>query len=358
MQVFPSTSVRTSASARRKHIFFGIKILISVLVLAVLVRKISFHELSTAFIAAEKHFIVMAAALLALNLFLQTQKWRQLIRLEKPRVSRGEVMSSLLAGLTLGFITPGRLGELGRGFFIKDVSWQSVLGLTVIDKLVSLIVIYFAGLIGLSYFLQTHLHFYVWLPAVLTGIALILLVLFFLMRPDILRSLLQRFEVIWSNRSKAREFAACVSKMTATLTLKVLCLGILQYLTFILQFYLLIIAFAPLSLWQGFMAISAIMLVKTVLPIAIGDLGIRESAAIFFCGLFNVASSAALDASLLLFIINILLPSLAGLVIILIHRYNGMERIKVGRVGAGARLGVREEQKAGKSRKTDMQKRG
>jgi len=327
MQVLSSTSVLT-ASTRRKHIFFGIKILISVLVLAVLIRKISFLELSNALMAADRRLILIATSLLALNLFLQAQKWRQLLRLEKPDVGYGGVLSSLLAGLTLGFITPGRLGELGRGFFIKDASWQSILGLTVIDKLVSLIVIYFAGLIGLSYFLQTSLHFYVWLPAVLTGIALILLILFFLLRPDLLRSLLQRIESIWSHRSKSREFIASASKMTPSLTLKVLCLGILQYLTFLLQFYLLLIAFVALSPLQGFLAISAIMLVKTVLPIAIGDLGIRESAAIFFCGLFNVPPSAALDASLLLFIINILLPSLAGLTVILINQHNGMDIIK------------------------------
>ncbi len=325
MQVFSSPSVLTS-STRRKQLLFGIKTLIAVLVLAVLVRKISFQELSNAIMAADKSLIVVAATLLGLNVSLQAQKWRQLLRLEKPDVGYGEVLSSLLAGLTLGFITPGRLGELGRGFFIKNVSWQNVLGLTVIDKVVSLIVIYLAGLIGLSYFLHTSLHFFVWLPAVLTGIVLILTILFFLLRPDMLRALLLRFEVVWSLRSRTREFVASLNRLTPAITVKVLCWGILQYLTFALQFYLLIAAFASLSLWQGFVAISAIMLVKTVLPIAIGDLGIRESAAIFFCGIFAVPQSAALDASLLLFIINILLPSLAGLVVILIDRYNGVGR--------------------------------
>lgn len=283
------------------------------------------QEIKLAFAAAEAKFICLTSALLILNLYLQFKKWQLLVRLEK-NVSAGQILSSLLAGFTLGFITPGRVGEFGRGFFIKDCSWQSILGLTIIDKLVSLIVMYFAGLVGLSYFLQLHLHYYVWVPAVLTGILLIMIVLFFLLRPEMLHSVLRRFASLGAPHAKFRQFASCMDRLTALLTLKVLSLAIFHFITFTLQFYLLVRAFSPLSPWQGFVAISSIMIVKTILPVSIGDLGVRESAAIYFLGYFNVPSVAALNASLSIFLINVFIPSMAGLVIILIDRFNGIGR--------------------------------
>ena len=70
----------------------------------------------------------------------------------------------------------------------------------------------------------------------------------------------------------------------------------------------------------AFLAISATMLVKSLLPISIGDLGIRESAAIFFLGKIGVHESTAFNASILLFLINLLIPSLVGLVLVLKYR--------------------------------------
>lgn len=62
------------------------------------------------------------------------------------------------------------------------------------------------------------------------------------------------------------------------------------------------------------------MLVKSMLPISIGDLGIRESAAVFFLGKIGLAESTAFNASILLFLINLVIPSMIGLVLVLKYR--------------------------------------
>jgi uncharacterized membrane protein YbhN (UPF0104 family) len=56
------------------------------------------------------------------------------------------------------------------------------------------------------------------------------------------------------------------------------------------------------------------MFTKSILsPITFGELGIREGAAIFFLTQMGELSSTALNASLALFFINIIIPSLIGL---------------------------------------------
>jgi len=98
---------------------------------------------------------------------------------------------------------------------------------------------------------------------------------------------------------------------------------VIFFLTFSMQLYLLVSAFEPVSPIHAFAASSSAMFVKTLLPISLGDLGIRESAVVYFFGLFHVERASAFNASFILFSINILMPSLLGLVILLRNRLNG-----------------------------------
>jgi len=67
-------------------------------------------------------------------------------------------------------------------------------------------------------------------------------------------------------------------------------------------------------LWAG----NLIMFVKTVIPpISLGELGIREGASVFFLTKFGELPSVAFNASIFLFLINILLPALVGLILML-----------------------------------------
>ena len=80
----------------------------------------------------------------------------------------------------------------------------------------------------------------------------------------------------------------------------------------ILQMFCLINGFSKISLVHAFIGTSAMMFVKSLLPISIGDLGIREAGSIYFFSTYGISQAAALNASLLLFLINIFIPSILG----------------------------------------------
>jgi uncharacterized membrane protein YbhN (UPF0104 family) len=80
----------------------------------------------------------------------------------------------------------------------------------------------------------------------------------------------------------------------------------------ILQMFCLINSFSQISLIHAFIGTSAMMFVKSLLPISISDLGIREAGSIFFFSTYGISQAAALNASLLLFFINIFIPSILG----------------------------------------------
>jgi uncharacterized membrane protein YbhN (UPF0104 family) len=57
---------------------------------------------------------------------------------------------------------------------------------------------------------------------------------------------------------------------------------------------------------------------KTLIPsITLGEIGIREGAAIYFFGLFGCNEAVAFNSSMLLFILNLLLPSIIGMYFLL-----------------------------------------
>ncbi|MDX1439275.1 MAG: hypothetical protein R3284_05170, partial [Rubricoccaceae bacterium] len=92
----------------------------------------------------------------------------------------------------------------------------------------------------------------------------------------------------------------------------------LRYLIFSTQFVVLVHAFAPDAGWLiTYTGVVLVFFAKSAIPsITLGDLGIRESAAVFFLGSLGIFEAAAFDASLAIFGINILLPALSGLLLL------------------------------------------
>ena len=60
------------------------------------------------------------------------------------------------------------------------------------------------------------------------------------------------------------------------------------------------------------------MFAKTIIPpVSFGELGIREGASVYFLKQVGVSAAAGFNAAIFLFIINVLLPALTGLIFLL-----------------------------------------
>ena len=114
---------------------------------------------------------------------------------------------------------------------------------------------------------------------------------------------------------RLRRILAVLDRFTPRDATELLILSALRYLLFSTQFVLLVRAFAPgADLFVAYAGVALVFFAKSAIPaITLGDLGIRESAAVFFLGAFGIAEAAAFNASLGLFAVNLLLPALVGL---------------------------------------------
>jgi len=284
------------------------------------VRKIEPENLKSAFLQARGDYIFLALVLVVPNVFVQFLKWRFVLRLAKPAVSNYEALSSLLAGFALGFVTPGRIGEFGRAWFISDCSKAEIVGLTMIDKLFSTLLVFWLGSLGLFVLFRNTSRFGgAWLGLVFLAFFTVLLTCCF---PGLLPHLLLKLKKMIPRPDPIERLAAGLKNFQPKQAFQLLGLTILFYLIITTQYVLLLQAFESVHWMPAYWAVFAIFIAKTLLPVSLGDLGIRESAAVFFAGMIGLRDATAFNASILIFLINLAIPSLTGFFLLLTPKMN------------------------------------
>ncbi len=304
---------------RKTAVLAAAKAATAALIVLFLVRKIQADRLVAALSCADTGRLLLGALLLLPNLYLQYVKWALLVRHECPRVPAGTIFYSLLVGSALGLVTPGRIGDLGRSAWVPQCDWARLTGRLLIDKVITLTILYVFGLAGFAVLFEMT-------PLVLAftlfaAAAVIAAGLFLIVCPRPLRRRLERRGTGVSVRLlKGAETA------TPSMLRKLVLYSVLHFFTYCSQFVLFVAAAAPLRLPLAYPAAAAVMFAKSLLPISFGDLGVRESAAVFFFGKAGATAEAAFDGSFLLFCVNVLAPAVIGLVLFLIKRRNGRDR--------------------------------
>ena len=300
---------------------------LSIALLAAIIHQIDARPISDALSSANPWFLLAALLLLVPNITLQHAKWRLLLRGGAPMVQPGDVRASLFGGFTLGMLTPARIGEFGgRAVLCRGAGKGLLVSLTAVDKAGTMLVTVVVGLFTLVHF-SSRSDVLPTLPIVISGLLILTVLLGFLALLTHRTSTAPRRFLEAKNGRVARHLLQLMDTMAAMspASLRMFLLySVLFYLTFVLQFMLLLSAFVPMHPLDAFSGIATIMLVKTVIPpVTIGELGIREGASVFILSVYGVVSAVAFSASLLLFSINILLPAIAGLWFLLRRRAAG-----------------------------------
>jgi len=219
----------------KRRVVFLIKFAITFLVMMMLIKKIEINNIYTSLQTANHIFIALGFALMIPNIFVQYLKWHFVLSLVKPEVSRKESLYSLLVGFTFGFITPGRLGEFGRAFFVKDCHWMRVIGISFIDKFFSLAIVAFAGATGLLLILGKQLHFFALLPILVFTIIALLMLRYLLVHPELFRGFLYNLNIMLPFREKIKQLISSFDNFHRDQALRLLGLSIIFYSIVITQ---------------------------------------------------------------------------------------------------------------------------
>ncbi|MBC7448278.1 MAG: flippase-like domain-containing protein [Hymenobacteraceae bacterium] len=265
-----------------------------------------------------------AVMLVPLNWGLEARKWQALARRVEP-LGFGAAGRAVLLGLTLGFSTPNRVGDYAaRVLLLRSRRRLDALGSVFLGRFAQLVVTAGAGSVGAGYFLISH-HLRGF-PLVQAGAAVglvavnvaLLTALFFGGRVAAALALVpsaRRWPVVgrWTRAAailgaySGRELAAVLGWSAA------------RYVVFASQFGLLLAAFGVRTgVGEGALAVTGTFLLKSLVPSlsALTDIGARELSAVHFFGLLGQPALPVLSASLCLWLLNIALPSAAGLVLV------------------------------------------
>ncbi len=295
---------------------YWVKLITGILIVAFLYREVNRREsIIQALQNTDLVNVLICLLLLIPNIFLAYLKWRYLLKHRYPDTPSREVFGSLMFGYTLGLVTPGRLGELGRGLFFQGKDRLVITGLNVLDKAANQVVVFTLGGTALALMIAQKQLFHLTFPAALLGAGAVLIALFWLilLNPGRVRRLLAGFRKRLRPESKLGVMLSAYDHLTRKDTLIVLLLTGLWFLVILFQYHVLVRAFTDVSFLQSWQAVSATLFVKTLLPLTFGDLGIRESVSVYFYSQFAVSQAAVFNASLLIFLINFLLPALSGI---------------------------------------------
>ncbi len=265
------------------------KIAISILFLIFLFFIIKPQQILGALRDADMLWVLFALLLLPLNLFLQSIRWKFLVTLSKEKVSNKEIITSILYSFSYSIFTPGRIGEIGRAFHITNSKKDEMVVLAFYEKFFAFCSLLLLGLISLSFY-QSFYY--------LIAVVVVLLLMFF-------------SKHIAQHLPYFKKFTTILQKVHIT---KILLISLLFVFVYIFQFYLILNAFKPVNIFSSFFFISIVMLVNAV-PITFSGLGLRELASVYFFKHLFISPGQAASASLLLFAINILIPTLCGFIL-------------------------------------------
>jgi len=262
--------------------------------------------------------VILVVVMMFLNWFLEALKWRFLIaKIEKISIRRS--VRAIFSGITVSAFTPNRVGEYGgRVFCLEKADRIQAVLITVIGSMAQLLTTIIFGSIGLLYLPSYKSDFSIFFDNVSFAFPVFVFILIVL---NVLLLLLflnaSVFSKVLSNISflkKIQKYSSVFSFYSSDDLLKVLGYSVARYAVFTTQFFILLQMFeVQIAYADAIVLIMAMLFVISVIPtIAITEIGVRGSVAIFLFGLVSANTVGILSATFVMWIINLLLPALIG----------------------------------------------
>jgi uncharacterized membrane protein YbhN (UPF0104 family) len=272
-------------------------------------------EFSKIFIPNNWFKFLTVFCLIFINWSCEARKW-QILTYKFEKITFIDAYKSVLVGLTLGFITPANLGDFaGRILHLSKANRSEGIGTILLGNGIQF---YVTLIFGILSYIIIWTEKYLFLDKIIFGILIFcfFLGIIFFFKRDKIQPILNGFEWIKPYKIYLKALTEFENKTFG----KVLFWTVLRFMTYSLQFVIMLQIFQVNVEFIDLWAISCLVLLfKTLIPQInfLSDLGIREISALHFLSKFSANNSSVITATFALWIINILLPVLLGSVLFL-----------------------------------------
>jgi Lysylphosphatidylglycerol synthase TM region len=266
--------------------------------------------------------IGLVLLLTPLNWAFEALKWKTLAQKLTP-ISFLKAFEGVLTGLTLGFFLPNNVGDAaGRLWLLPAARRSEGVGAALLANGLQFYGSLLFGTLAWAYLLHEQPHLRVFYNYVL--LALLILTLVFGVW------LLARRHIAEPYFLKKRWLKWLLPYVRVIGTYHIAELrtafgwALGRYAIFTLQFALLLHVFGvQLPFFSMMTGIFLVFFAKTLVPALnfLGDLGIREAASLYFFSFYEVVPARLVATTLSLWLVNILVPVLIGVILVIKRRW-------------------------------------
>lgn len=274
----------------KKRLLFILKYLIGFFLLGWILWRVDRQQMLQTLASLRIQTLVLVAFIVTANLSAQFYRWKFLIESHSRHFEYKDLIPSFFAGFAFRMMIPGGHAEITKVFLLPGQKRGKVVAF------------------GIEKFFQTYIKFLFVLIAFPVFYPQYRLVLWALAGSGTLAYFF--LPALWGHRfmERFREKELHYPRIfIQTLFYSLLIFGLL-----ILQYYLLLNDVQSISLKDTAVAIS-IVWGAGLLPISVSGMGVRENLAVFFLAPFGIPAYTAVGISLLVFVLNNVLPALTGL---------------------------------------------
>lgn len=298
------------ATKNTKNLFLFIKILLAIAVGFLCYDQFQKLDFSKEIELSDFSMVsfVLMLGLMPLNYFFEWKKWKAILKIVETPQNNTTDFQAFLAGIITGMLTPNMQGNfLGRMYYYPRRFRAPLILATLWTNLAQFII---ALLFGICSIFILNKSFYISLNDSMSWILIAFIgsVFFIYFTFEKWGLGLQKIKFILRFRD--------LLVKNPFFRIEILCWASLRYITFAFQFLLALHAFGTDFSWEIYFLVWQIYLWTTIAPsLVLGKLFVRESIAIWVLTGIGVGEWNIVAASVSIWIVNLLIPSIIGILV-------------------------------------------
>lgn len=259
-------------------------------------------------------YLLVCIVLMFINTSLEGSKWYLLAR-SVADVSYIRAFCSYLVGIAFSIITPNRIGEYpGRILYLGGGNTFRYISISVLGISAQLSAIYIFGFAGLIYY---NIVFPALMAKVALGVCIVVNVIAALVYWRFEEWLPRLVQIRWLRRFAM--YGMLLNRITTRRQIMVLTISLLRFAVFTAQYlFLLRWMNVKVPLAEGFCMAALFFWIISVIPsVALAGLGVRGTVSLYLFHHFSSNSVGILAATVGIWLLNLILPSILGSFLIL-----------------------------------------
>lgn len=282
-----------------------IKVIITLALISYLLIKININTIYSVFIEMNFKFLILTIPVIIIMYAIKTKKWQILLDSINVKISFLEAFKIVLIGTFYAALTPGRIGELSRSFYLKDKKAKTV-PTVIIERIIDVVCLLLLSILFvLLFFNNINLINLIALMIFLFVSGIILIT-----NKKIISLLFRIFKQSEESKNNYLKSVKIISRDKKRL-FYVFLFSLSYYVLNLFVCWILLNAINPMLNNLIVFSLPIIVLLSNI-PISISGLGVREFVTVTIFTTLNEAPAYGFLFSIALYVLTILMPGLIG----------------------------------------------